>query len=478
MPDRHARCAAQTARVRVLLPLPLGGAYDYAAAPELALSPGDFVRVPLGPRDVAGVVWDGAAGNVSEAKLKHVAERLPAPALKEELRRFIEWVANYTLAPAGAVLRMAMSVPDALVPARGRIVFALAEAGRAALGGGNSATPARRRVLEVLASGPPLPAMELARQAACGAGVVRALAAAGLIEPVTVPRRLPPQGARLADARPRSFAGAARGRQRTYRHRRRKRVRRHVARRRHRLGQDRSLFRGDRRGAGARAPGAGAIAGDRAFGAMARALCRALRRGAGRMAFRSLAVAARGHVARCRRGQGESRGRCALGAVPAVRRSRPHRHRRRAGRLLQAGGRRLLSRARHGGGARLDRRRSRSCSCRRRRRSRPSSTCSRAAIATSTCRRGTGARGCRRSASSTCAARGAAAAALLGARAGRCAGRDACGARAGNAVPQPARICAADAVQVVRPSHELPQLHGLAGRAPLYRHAAMPSLRP
>ncbi len=191
MPDRHARCAAQTVRVRVLLPLPLGSAYDYAAPPEMALSPGSFVRVPLGPRDVAGVVWDGETGAVSEAKLKEVAELLPAPAMKEELRRFVDWVANYTLSPAGAVLRMAMSVPDALVPAKGRTVFALTERGRSALGGGDSVTPARRRVLEILADGPPLPAIELARQAACGAGVVRALAAAAMIEPVSVPRRLP-----------------------------------------------------------------------------------------------------------------------------------------------------------------------------------------------------------------------------------------------------------------------------------------------
>ena len=192
MPDRHARCAAVTARVRVLLPLPLEGAYDYAAPAEMALAPGDFVRVPLGPRTLAGVVWDGEAGAVSEAKLKPVAERLAAPPMTEELRRFVEWVANYALAPQGAVLRMAMSVPDALAPPRGMTVFALAEAGRVARAGGDSGTPARGRVLAVLADGPPLAATELARQAACGAGVVRALASAGLIEPRTVPRRLPP----------------------------------------------------------------------------------------------------------------------------------------------------------------------------------------------------------------------------------------------------------------------------------------------
>ncbi len=102
-------------------------------------------------------------------------------------------MANYTLAPPGAVLRMAMSVHDALLPPRSVTAFALSEAGRAALaGGGDSLTPPRRRVLEVLADGPPLPAADLARQAACGAGVVRAMAAAALLDAVALPRHLPP----------------------------------------------------------------------------------------------------------------------------------------------------------------------------------------------------------------------------------------------------------------------------------------------
>ena len=49
------------------------------------------------------------------------------------------------------------------------------------------------------------------------------------------------------------------------------------ARRRHRLGQDRDLFRRDRRGAGRRPAGAGAAAGDRARRTVARALPPALR---------------------------------------------------------------------------------------------------------------------------------------------------------------------------------------------------------
>src|SRR5262245_54548814 len=111
-------------RVRVLLPLPLSGAYDYRADTRLRLKPGDFVRVPLGRRAAIGVVWDndGAEG-VSEAKLKDVSSRCAVAAMSGEMRRFIDWVAAYTLSPPGAVLRMAMSVPEALEPPRAQ--FAL-----------------------------------------------------------------------------------------------------------------------------------------------------------------------------------------------------------------------------------------------------------------------------------------------------------------------------------------------------------------
>ena len=45
-------------RVKVLLPLPLEDAYDYAVPEDLSLTPGDFVKVPLGPRQAIGVVWE------------------------------------------------------------------------------------------------------------------------------------------------------------------------------------------------------------------------------------------------------------------------------------------------------------------------------------------------------------------------------------------------------------------------------------
>ena len=99
----------------ILLPLPLAGSYDYLGDD---VAPGDFVVVPLGKRETIGVVWGPGTGEVAAGKLKAVIAKLDAPPLPEITRRFIDRVAAYTLAPPGAVLRMAMSVSTALEPPR------------------------------------------------------------------------------------------------------------------------------------------------------------------------------------------------------------------------------------------------------------------------------------------------------------------------------------------------------------------------
>ncbi len=204
-------CPVAAGRVRVLLPLPLPAPLDYlvpdgAASPE----PGSFVRVPLGSRRVVGVVWHGDSdGEVPAARLKPVIEILPTPPLRPELRRFIDRVAAYTLAPAGAVLKMAMSVEAALLPPPPRRVCAATEAGLAALaapaesGVSNKLTASRRLVLEGLRDGGACPVAEAARRAGCGAGVVRGLIAAGLVGERLVPGDPPPApGNWLADGLP------------------------------------------------------------------------------------------------------------------------------------------------------------------------------------------------------------------------------------------------------------------------------------
>src|SRR5262245_49408727 len=100
--------------VKVLLPLPLADAYDYSVPAGMEVAAGQFVIVPLGKRETVGVVWGEGTGDVPHAKLRAIADVLPARPMADALRRFIDWVAAYTFSPTGAVLRMAMGSSSAL----------------------------------------------------------------------------------------------------------------------------------------------------------------------------------------------------------------------------------------------------------------------------------------------------------------------------------------------------------------------------
>ena len=183
----HASAAAVAPlpRQRVLLPLPLADAYDYRVPAGLHVGPGAFVSVPLGGREMLGVAWDGEPDPaLPEKRLRNILAVLDAPPMTATLRRFVDWVAAYTLSPPGAVLRMAMSAPSALeAPAP--------QAGwrKGAAPQGVRITPTRQRVLDVLADGAARAGGEIAEAAGVTPAVLRGMADAGLIEPALLARR-------------------------------------------------------------------------------------------------------------------------------------------------------------------------------------------------------------------------------------------------------------------------------------------------
>ena len=162
-------------RVPVMLCYPFAGPLDYAVTPGLALKPGDVVLVPLNRRQEVGVVWDGPPdATVAASRLKPVAGMLDTPPLPEASRRFVDWVAGYTLAPPGEVLAMALRVPAAERTLHGWVAAETRPDVRL--------TEARRHVLEA-AAGEPHTTRELAQTAGVGEGVVRGMAKAGLLHP-------------------------------------------------------------------------------------------------------------------------------------------------------------------------------------------------------------------------------------------------------------------------------------------------------
>jgi primosomal protein N' (replication factor Y) (superfamily II helicase) len=171
--------------VGVLLPLPLAGAYDYKLPAGANAVRGALVSAPLGNREVLGAVWGAAEGTVGDNRLK-VAEPLDgAPCLPGKLCDFIDWVADYTLNPPGAILAMALRSRGAFEPEARRIAYVR-----------GSVTPprmsvARTRALEVAGDGLARSVSGLAEDANVSAAVVRGLIQQGALVPTELPEFTP-----------------------------------------------------------------------------------------------------------------------------------------------------------------------------------------------------------------------------------------------------------------------------------------------
>ena len=171
--------------VAVMLPIPAERPYSYKVPQHMHLAPGDIVRVPLGPRQVFGVVWDEAEDNtgndVAAAKLREVSEKPDCPRLRATMRRFIEWVANYTISPPGMVLRMVLRTPGAYGP------VSLEEGLRFSGIEPERMTPARAKVLELAREGFAWTKSGLAHAAGVSSSVVGGLIKQGSFEKIYFP---------------------------------------------------------------------------------------------------------------------------------------------------------------------------------------------------------------------------------------------------------------------------------------------------
>eukprot|EP01035_Chromulina_nebulosa_P004371 gene4371-5984_t len=105
--------------VPVMVPLPVPKPYSYLVPEGLHVERGSIVQVPLGPRQVFGIVWKDAVEAddwVDPRKLKEITLVFDCPPLKPDMQAFLEWIADYTLSPPGLVARMALRAPTAFEP--------------------------------------------------------------------------------------------------------------------------------------------------------------------------------------------------------------------------------------------------------------------------------------------------------------------------------------------------------------------------
>jgi len=179
---------SSTRIVDVLVPVALNQTYSYRVPRDIELAAGDVIAVPLGPREVVGVVWAENANPDPRLhnRLKDVSEKLDVPPLKAELRSLVDWVANYTLSARGMVLRMCLRMGENLGPERARPGVRLAGPPPQRL------TPARRRVILALSDGLLHGKSDVAREAGVSVGVVDGLVDEGTLVSEVMPRAAPP----------------------------------------------------------------------------------------------------------------------------------------------------------------------------------------------------------------------------------------------------------------------------------------------
>ncbi|WP_145640576.1 primosomal protein N' [Neorhizobium alkalisoli] len=171
---------AVTRVVPVLVPLPVPVPYSYAVPEGMHVVPGSIVQVPVGPRQVIGVVWDGENdGKLDPKKLRPITIAFDCPPLAKEMRDFVDWVAAYTLSPPGLVARMAIRAPAALEPEP------MVEGLRYLGGQPERLTPARIKVLELAGEQDvPWTRSGLAHAANVSLSVIDGLTAQGIFDTV------------------------------------------------------------------------------------------------------------------------------------------------------------------------------------------------------------------------------------------------------------------------------------------------------
>ena len=180
----------------IALPLAIDQPYSYTIPAGMTLEAGDCVRVPIGPRESYGLVWEVRRG-VAGGNLKPVAARMDMPTMRPAMRQFIQRVADYTLAPVGLVARMAMRDPEA--EAHEAPKFGVRLTGKTP----GRITPARARLVEAAKGGLIHRKRDLAEMAACSTGVIDALVDDGVFDivplaPETRAEALDPAGRRPA----------------------------------------------------------------------------------------------------------------------------------------------------------------------------------------------------------------------------------------------------------------------------------------
>ncbi len=168
--------------VSVMVPAPMPTALTYQVREGQQVIDGSIVKVPLGKRLVLGTVWGASDDVVNPKRLKSIEALVDAPPLREPLRRFIDWVADWTLSAPGMVARMVTRGEELMQ--RDPPVTAVRRAGDSP----ERMTPARQKVLDAIAGREAYTKTGLADLAGVSTAVIDGLVKAGTLETLQVLR--------------------------------------------------------------------------------------------------------------------------------------------------------------------------------------------------------------------------------------------------------------------------------------------------
>jgi primosomal protein N' (replication factor Y) len=162
--------------VAVMVSVSVEGPYSYRVPRGMSVTRGSIVAVPLVGRPTLGVVWGEPKDNFAHNRLKDILVAYDVPPLSDELLKTVDWVSRYTLAPPGLVLRSVLRSSEALEPDRPVTAY------RATGDVPERMTPARARVLDVVADGEAWSKTLLVGNSGVSPSVIEGLERAGALE--------------------------------------------------------------------------------------------------------------------------------------------------------------------------------------------------------------------------------------------------------------------------------------------------------
>ncbi|MBV6657754.1 MAG: primosomal protein N' [Devosiaceae bacterium] len=168
--------------VEVVIPAPLPTPLTYRVGEGQTVTKGSIVKVPLGTRQVLGTVWGPAEPGRMDNRLKPVIDTMDVPPVREPLRNFIAWVADWTLAAPGMVAKMVTRGEELMQ--REPPILAVRRTGEEPA----KLTDTRRRVLEIAKPGESFTKTGLADLAGVSVAVIDGLVKAGVFEKVWLER--------------------------------------------------------------------------------------------------------------------------------------------------------------------------------------------------------------------------------------------------------------------------------------------------